>query len=403
MKKIILLLIVISLWAFPVEASTKQDIIDFVYDNAQCGTETAIFQSYNRTYNRLLKEKELTTAEIEEVLELLAVSYQIINDNNACSLSDINKLNDAERKKLLNSLDKGARIIHNAPSIRDEVDEKRETKPPIVYDRDQKTLDIYDRDALIDRISLAEPKLTYTGPNIYLTYSIIIAAITFTGAMTFQVLSKKRHKARFYKKVVRDLLWGLSFTAGMILIGMLVLNNYVDTYASLRSLLANVQVENNVQREIILDDENNIIGYPAYGNRYGELLIPNVGIASHITFGDAPYLLEDNIGHYTPSAFPGEGEVIIYSGHNNDEHLKNLEQINLSDQIIVNASYGQFIYEVAEVKIIGDRDWHLLTGDDEVLILYTCYPFSSFLYGSRRYVVYAPLVEMQWNEGAYYE
>ncbi len=404
MKKIIMILI-ISFFAFSlhVEAKTKQDIIDYVYNNAQCGTETAIFQSYNKTYNRLLKEKQITDSEISEILKQLEISYGIINKHKICKLSDIDKLNDETKQKLFDALDAGARIIHNAPSITNPDEKPDIDSSPIVYDRDQKTINIYDGDVLIDRIPLETQKLTYTGPNIYLTYSLIAFAGTLTIALIFYSLAKKHHKARFYKKVVADFLWGFVFTTGLILTFMLIFNNQIDAYYNLKNMLRNINITENINKEIILDEENNIVVYPAYGNRYAELLIPNLGIASDISFGDAPFLLKNNIGHHTPSSFPGEGETIIYSGHNNEEHLKNLEKIELEDQIIINASYGQFVYQVDKVAIINDSDWHLLKGEGETLILYTCYPFSRILYGSKRYVVYAELVEAKWNEGGYYE
>ncbi len=408
MKKILLVFVIaFFVFAMDVQAKSKQDIIDYVQDNAQCGTDTAIFQSYNTTYTRLLKEKELNEDEIKDVLNYLETAYEIINENNVCSLSDADKLSSKEKDKLLTSLTDGAKIIHSAPSIVDDGAEKdkKKTSAPLVYDRDERVIHIVDNDILLDRIHLEEQKLTYTGPNIYLTYSLFAFAFSIVLALVYQKLARKRHRARFYKRVLRDLSWGLVFTTGVIFGLLLVFNNYVDTYARLRSMMGEVLYEqNNIAKEIILDEDNNIVVYPAYGNRYGELLIPDLGIAAPISFGDSPRLLENNIGHHTPSAFPGEGEDIIYSGHNSGEFLGNLVNLSVGEQIIVNASYGEFIYQVEKTQVVSDTDWHLLKGEDEeTLILYTCYPFSSVIYGSRRYVVYAPLQEVNWQAGDYHE
>ncbi len=402
-RGVIFLIFCFFVFSFNLEAATKQDIIDYVHDNAQCGKDTAIFQSYNATYTRLIREKDLTEEDIKAVLQQLEISYRIINKHNICRLGDIDRLSSKEKDTLLDSLTKGAKIIHNAPALVN--GEREQTSSPIVYDRDGRVLHIVDNDILLDRIHLEDQKLTYTGPNVYLTVSIIVFALALTGALVYRQMAWRRHRARFYKKVLSDFSWGVVFTTGVVMIGLLTFNNYVDSYARLRGMMREVFNEyENIEKEIVLDEEKNIIVYPAYGNRYGELLIPNLGIAADITFGDSPRLLENNIGHHTPSAFPSEGGDIIYSGHNREDILGNLENISLGDQIIINASYGEFIYQVEQVQIVNDTDWHLLVGnDEETLILYTCYPFSRVIYGSRRYVVYAPLQEINWNGGDYHD
>jgi len=403
LKKIILFVSLFFLFIFPIHAQTKEDIINYVHDNAQCGTDTDIFKSYNRTYTRLLKEKILTDQEIKEILKQLEISYQIVNDNNICTLNDVNDLPEKEKTILFDALTKGADIIHKAPSITDP-DKKGSDESPLVFDRETRSIQVYDQGTLIDKVELEKVTLTYTGPSMYLLTAIIVFIIFLSGAIAFNIIAFQHKRNKFYKRVIRDVLWGLCFTTAIILIAAIFFNTQLALYEKTRGFFNNaLAIHDNPHKEIVLDEDNNIIVYPAYGNRYGELLIPDLGIASPIAFGDSAAILKNNIGHHTPSAFPSEGEEIIYSGHNNSEHLKNLENINLGTQIIINASYGKFIYEVTEVKIIDDTDWHLLTGEGETLILYTCYPFNDLLYGKKRYVVYAELTETLWDEGDYNE
>jgi len=403
LKKLVLIISIFFLFTTSVYAQTKEDIINYVNDNAQCGTDTDIFKSYNRTYTRLLKEKILTDEEIKEILNQLEISYQIVNDNNICTIRDVNDLPEKEKSTLFDALTKGANIIHQAPSITDS-EKKSSEDSSLVFDRETRSIKVYDQGALIDQVQLEQTTLTYTGPSQYLLITIIVFIITLGIAIAFNILAFQHKRNKFYKRIIRDVLWGFCFTTAIILLTAILFNTQLTLYEKTKGFFSSaLAIHDNPQKEIVLDENNNIIVYPAYGNRYGELLIPDLGIASPIAFGDSAAILKNNIGHHTPSAFPSEGEEIIYSGHNNTKHLQNLENIDLETQIIINASYGKFIYEVTETKIINDTDWHLLTDEDETLILYTCYPFSDYLYGKKRYVVYAELTETLWDEGDYHE
>lgn len=383
MKKIIIILLLLTM-TINVEAKTKQDIVDYVYANAKCGLETAIFKSYHQTYTRLLNEKELTEEEINEVIKQLGIAYSLINKHDACSLNDLEKFSKIEKESLFNALTIGSDIILNAPSIVD-----GESGGEVIYERETKTIKVYDREALVDKIVIEAPKLTYTGSNQYqLVYLLILIIVLFV----FKKINKK--------SFVNDLLNGFIFSMIIIFATLIIFSPQIKQIEKVKNLFKE-NLNQNIIKEIVVKD-GQIIRYPAYGNHYGDLLIPNLGLNLPIAFGDSEDILKNYIGHKSDSFFPGEGNEIIYSGHNSEKMLNNLQKISLNDQVVVNVNYGQYIYRVKEIKTIEDTDLKALEKEGEWLIIYTCYPFNRFIYGSKRFVVYA-MFEQVVKEGVNYD
>ena len=57
--------------------------------------------------------------------------------------------------------------------------------------------------------------------------------------------------------------------------------------------------------------------------------------------------------------------------------------------------YGNFIYEIYETKIVDQSDTSAvyLQEDEEILMLYTCYPSNSIGHATHRFVTYSKLIE----------
>lgn len=152
--------------------------------------------------------------------------------------------------------------------------------------------------------------------------------------------------------------------------------------------------ENVVKAKPVL--EGNIIkNYPEYGSKYGKLKIPKINIDLDVYYGDTMEILKKGVGHSSGSYFPGEGGSIIYMGHNSKKIFRDLSKVSKGDVIQINTEYGEFSYQVYDMKIINETDLELLTiqREKEILMLYTCYPFQNIGYTTQRYVIYAEKIE----------
>lgn len=66
------------------------------------------------------------------------------------------------------------------------------------------------------------------------------------------------------------------------------------------------------------------------------------------------------------------------------------ELIN-GDIIEVKTDYGQFYYKIYDTKVIEETEMDKMPiqHDEEILMIYTCYPFNNTSYTIYRYVLYA--------------
>ena len=369
--------------------TAKESIFTLINNNNKCG-ETQLFNSYFITYKRLINEKDLSEKNISDIKYYLNIAFNIINKNNICTISELKQLDEKEKNIIYNALTNGLTIINKADSLYLEEEEKTES-PNIIYERDTNSINIYDNNILINKIPLNNNKLTYTGSNrLYLVFVILYLLLPI---IIFKYKKLKRIYLDFSYSIVISLL--------ILLFISFLFKNEIGIVNNVVNLLKNV--EKSSKKDIILDENNDIKVYPSYGDFYGMLLIPELKIANNIVFGDSIDLLKENIGHYTSSSFPGENKTIIYSGHNKKDLLKNLQDITINNEILIKTTYGEFTYEVYDIKIIEDTSWNdiLIENDYETLIIYTCYPFNDLFYSSKRFVVYSKLIDEKWIVGEF--
>ncbi len=153
--------------------------------------------------------------------------------------------------------------------------------------------------------------------------------------------------------------------------------------------------EVNNSPDIIMDPETHQLSkYPDWGTIWGTLKIPDIGLDVSIYRGDSEDIIDRGIGHYAGSYFPGEGGSIILASHNTKEHFMRLPELKIGAHITIEAVYGTYTYEIVSTKIINDTDDDQLPiqNNEELLMLYTCYPMGVDGYKTQRYVVYAKLV-----------
>lgn len=132
------------------------------------------------------------------------------------------------------------------------------------------------------------------------------------------------------------------------------------------------------------------IEYPTYGTKYAQIRIPECNVDTYLYFGDSNAILAKGAGQYIGSFIPGYGKVIIACAHNNT-YFNGFKNMELGYEIYVDTSYGRYVYTVTETKIIttSQKEELRLDSEEEVLILYTCYPFDELGLTNKRFLVVA--------------
>jgi len=182
------------------------------------------------------------------------------------------------------------------------------------------------------------------------------------------------------------------FTAIFIVIFFLVFEKKVSYFSS---IINTTVVERKVSDKVTAFDsvKKRLINYPTYGSKYGVIKIPSINRELSLYYGDNLKILRYGVGHYAGSYFPGEGGSIVLAAHNNPGYFDVLPKIKKGDKITIEASYGTFVYEVDNYKVVKETDLDAFPVQDEkeLLILYTCYPIDPSIVGRRtqRFVVYA--------------
>ena len=163
------------------------------------------------------------------------------------------------------------------------------------------------------------------------------------------------------------------------------------------SLLEMITVDENEELQGIepVLENNVLINYPVYGNKYGNIRIESIGVDLPVYYGETYTILKSGIAHDSTSYFPGEGGSIIYAGHNFKTFLASLPNVKIGDKIEIETTYGTFKYEVYDKQIINETevDKVPIQKEKEILMIYTCYPINNIGHAYQRYVVYANLVK----------
>ena len=135
------------------------------------------------------------------------------------------------------------------------------------------------------------------------------------------------------------------------------------------------------------------LSFPKYGEEYGTLSVDAAGIVSPVLVGDDATQLLDGAGQYYGSVFPGDIGNTVITGHTNSV-FKTLDEAQIGDEIRLELSYGTYVYEISNIEIkINTDDSILAPSEEQILTLYTYYPFDYIGNTPDRYVVTAKLVE----------
>jgi sortase A len=121
------------------------------------------------------------------------------------------------------------------------------------------------------------------------------------------------------------------------------------------------------------------ITLPHYGQHYAELRNRRIGLQAPVYFGDNYEILRVGVGHNINSLLPGFGGTMLLAGHNTSDFLP-FQDITVGDVVEFQTNYGHFEYEVARMEVFhrDEAASHIdfVQIEEELLVMYTCYPFD---------------------------
>jgi sortase A len=125
------------------------------------------------------------------------------------------------------------------------------------------------------------------------------------------------------------------------------------------------------------------------GAAIASLSIPRIGLSAAVLHGSDARTLRRGPGHLEKTAYPGQPGNVVIAGHR-DSFFWPLRNIQLGDDILLDAPNGQFHYRVTAVRVVNSRDLSVLAPTSEpMLTLITCYPFWVLGPAPERFVVRA--------------
>lgn len=141
------------------------------------------------------------------------------------------------------------------------------------------------------------------------------------------------------------------------------------------------------EKQAVVYDE-----YPDPNDIFGNLTIPVLEQNIPIVEGTGNEELKKGAGHYIDSVLPGIEDNCVLSGHR-ETVFKDLERLEVGDQLIIETSAGVFTYEIDGIRIVDKDDRTVIVPTEHAtLTLTTCYPFDYIGNAPNRYILTGELV-----------
>ena len=149
-------------------------------------------------------------------------------------------------------------------------------------------------------------------------------------------------------------------------------------------------------KEPVIIDKVVYRSIPEKGERFADLVIPKLDLRLPIVEGTGEKELRKGIGHYTDSVFPGEADNAVLAGHR-ESRFKDIGKLKKGDRLIIETKdEGTFVFAVRKTWVTDKDDRSVIVSHDEsVLTLITCYPFHYVGAAPERYIVQAELKEIR--------
>ena len=198
------------------------------------------------------------------------------------------------------------------------------------------------------------------------------------------------------KVIVKQLVIAFFFSAFSIFLISILAQSKIDRAIVLINKFATLDASNSKKSNIKINPvKKRLIEYPSIGEVWASIKIPSISVESTVYHGDALRILKYGVGHHAGTYFPGEGGTILIAGHNTKAQFQNLPDIKVGDEIIIEAKYGTYKYKVNKTDILEAtvfNDTLTINDDEEILMLYTCYPVNTPGFKTKRFIVYASKV-----------
>ncbi len=205
------------------------------------------------------------------------------------------------------------------------------------------------------------------------------------------MLKNKKHKWMIIEAIIVSIITASIIAIGLIYTIRSLFGKQISQAIDLIDMVS-ITTNSDVVPQIKFDEKKQTLDQiPAYGTRYANIKIDSIGVNLPLYYGDKLSILSKGIGHTSGSYFPGEGGSIICMGHNTKPFLYRLPEVQEGDEIQIETTYGTFTYKVDYTKIVNMYNPEELPvqKDEEILMLYTCYPVNGIGHKVDRFVVYA--------------
>ena len=195
-------------------------------------------------------------------------------------------------------------------------------------------------------------------------------------------------KLKFLKATIISIIVAFLFVAIVFSFYKICLEKNFETVAGLVEMFA---VNKDLKTLDPVLQGNILLHRPMYGSKYATIKIPSIDLELPLYYGEGLDLLKNGIGQDSNSYFPGEGGTILCMGHNFKSFLAKLPETQKGDKIEIETSYGTFEYTIYQSKIVHETDLGAapIQNEEEMLIIYTCYPINNIGHAYQRYLVYA--------------
>ena len=173
-----------------------------------------------------------------------------------------------------------------------------------------------------------------------------------------------------------------------------------DLIGNVMTLISKLEIVEKLGEDINIEYDyasRSLKNYPSWGTEWATIDLPTIDRYNiPVVQGDTLDLLKKNAGHSSGTYFPGEGGTIVIGAHNSRAHFYYLPKIQIGDQVTIHTDYGDFTYEVYKTLVMHESDSTKLymQKEEEILMLYTCYPVTTIGPKSHRFVAYAKLVNI---------
>ena len=211
-------------------------------------------------------------------------------------------------------------------------------------------------------------------------------------------LQKQTHKKvkKAWKEIAEQLVISFFFASFIYLFVYLFLGNQINSYLSLVNAITVKPSGEYESKEVSFNTvKKRLNNRPSWGTIWASLEIPEINMKLPVYQGDTLDILRSGGGHFSASYFPGEGGSIILDAHCDWGFFYRIPELKEGSLIYLKTIYGDYTYKLERTKIIGEdsMDDMPIQNDEEILMMYTCYPVNTIGHKSHRYVVYARLVE----------